>query len=164
MIRDIQKLTDQIVGYLLVVVVALMLSLSIFAIVLRWFDQSLGWIDPLVRHLVFVTAFLGATLASGKSRHIAIEILPKFLENQGKHRALFILNKFINLATIIGTIWLFASGYQFYHVEKEYGQMLSLGLHSSTMVAIIPVGFALIFFRTILAFLDFKEDYGPVND
>lgn len=164
MIRKLEKLTDQIVGNALVVVVALMLGLSVFAIILRWFEFPLSWIDPLVRHLVFITAFLGATLASGKARHISIEILPKFLENQKRFRGLFLLNKIIQICTVVGTMWLFASGYQFYFVEREFGQVTGLGLHSSTLVAIIPAGFALIFFRTILAVLDFKEDYEPHND
>ena len=164
MIQKLEELTDRFVGALVVIVVALMLSLSVASIILRWFQISMPWIDPLVRHLVFITAFLGATLASGKSRHISIEILPKFLENQGKLRTLFVLNKFIHLCTIVGTTWLFASGYQFYFVEKEFGQMTVLGLHTSSLVAIIPVGFCLIFFRTLLSFLNFKEVHDSVNN
>ncbi|MFG1501057.1 TRAP transporter small permease subunit [Halobacteriovorax sp. XZX-3] len=164
MIRKIEEVTDLVVGWLVVANVAVMLGLSVLAIIFRWFDISFSWVDPLVRHLVFALAFLGATLASGKSRHIAIEILPKFLESEGKHRSLFILNKITQVCIIVGTTWLFASGVQFYNVEKQFGNLTSLGLHSSVLVAIIPIGFALIFIRTILAFLNFKEDYEPHNN
>lgn len=164
MIRKIEKITDTFIGQGLVVVVLTILSFSVFSIILRWFNLSFSWIDPLVRHLVFILAFLGAAMASGKSRHIAIEILPKFLENSGRKRALFILNKFIALCTIVGATWLFASGVQFYNVEKEFGRLSSLGLHTSVLVGIIPAGFALIFWRSLLAFLDFKEDHELNND
>lgn len=164
MIRKVEKFTDDFISTGLVIVVVTILGFSVASIILRWFNLSFSWIDPLVRHLVFVLAFFGAAMASGKSRHIAIEILPKFLENSGYKKSLFVLNKFISLCTIVGATWLFASGVQFYNVEKEYGRLSSLGVHTSVLVGIIPAGFALIFWRSLLAFLDFREEEHELNN
>lgn len=164
MLRKLEEITDKFIGAGLVIVVSTILCLSVASIILRWFYLSFNWIDPLVRHLVFVLAFFGAAMASGKSRHIAIEILPKFLENTGRMRALFVLNKLISFCTIVGSTWLFASGVQFYNVEKEFGRLSTLGLHTSVLVGIIPLGFALIFWRSLLAFLNFKEAHELNNN
>ena len=36
--------------------------LSVTNIFLRWFDMTIYWVEPLVRHLVFLSAFLGGYL------------------------------------------------------------------------------------------------------
>ena len=54
----------------LVICIALMLGLTLVNIVLRWFGHTWLWVEPLVRHLVFVCAFLGGALATGSKNHI----------------------------------------------------------------------------------------------
>jgi TRAP-type C4-dicarboxylate transport system permease small subunit len=157
MFKKLGETIDKGVKALLVVNVFAMLLFSVLSIVLRWFETSFLWIEPLVRHLVFITAFLGAVLATATGRHIAIEILAKYLETAKKEKFHFVLNKFISLLTLGALVWLTYSGYAFFIVEKEYGKLTGLGLHSSTLVAIIPVGFALIFLRTLCDFMDFSK-------
>lgn len=146
---------DKLVKGLLIINVFSMLLLSVISICLRWIGVSFLWVEPLVRHMVFATAFLGATLATSTGRHIAIEILAKSLEAAQKEKILFVLNKFTSFVTIFGLVWLTYSGYQFFLVEKEYGRVAFLGLHSSFLVGIIPAGFLLMLARTICDFLDF---------
>ncbi|MBF0299690.1 MAG: TRAP transporter small permease subunit, partial [Oligoflexia bacterium] len=63
--------------YSLVVAIFAMLSLTIFAIIMRLFHITSLWIDPLVRHLVFLSAFLGGSLAISRKQLIAIDIVAK---------------------------------------------------------------------------------------
>jgi TRAP-type C4-dicarboxylate transport system permease small subunit len=156
MFKRLGQSIDKVVKTLLVINVFSMLLLSVISIVLRWVGVSFLWVEPLVRHMVFATAFLGATLATATGRHIAIEILAKSLEASRKEKVLFILNKFTSFVTIFALVWLAYSGYQFFKVEQEYGKPVFFGLHSSVLVGIIPVGFSLMLARTICDFLDFS--------
>lgn len=158
MIKKISHYTDEVVKKLLVVIVFSMLLFSVINVVLRWFGVSYSWIEPMVRHLVFSTAFLGATLATANSKHIGIEILQKFLETKKKTNLLFILSKLSNFISFIILYFLANSGYEFFSVEKRYGAESFLGIHSSTLVLIIPIGFSLMMFRSALNFLDFSKE------
>lgn len=156
MFHKIGSAIDNFVKTLLVINVFAMLLLSVISIVLRWVGVSFLWVEPLVRHMVFATAFLGATLATATGRHIAIEILAKSLEAAEKEKLLFVVQKITSFLTIFGLVWLAYSGYSFFNVEKEYGKVVFLGIHSSALVGIIPVGFALMLIRTVCDFLDFS--------
>ena len=59
-----------------------MMILSITGIVLRWFNIAFLWIDPLVRHLVFICTFLGGAIATGRGTHIGIDIIGRLLESR----------------------------------------------------------------------------------
>lgn len=157
MIKRISFYTDEIVKKLLVLIVFSMLLFSVFNVVMRWFGISYSWIEPMVRHLVFSTAFLGATLATASSKHIGIEILQKYLETKNKENLLFLLSKISNFISFIILYFLANSGYEFFSVEKRYGADSFLGIHSSTLVLIIPIGFYLMMFRSALNFLDFSK-------
>ncbi|MEE3079012.1 MAG: TRAP transporter small permease subunit [Bdellovibrionota bacterium] len=150
---------DNLIKAYVVTVVFLILTVSVLSIVLRWFQVSLSWTEPLVRHLVFLSAFLGATLAASTSRHIAIEILEKFLEAKEEFKKIYVLQKIIAVITTVCLVFLMLSGYDFFKVEKEYGVEVFWGIHSSTLVFIIPLGFGLVLFRTFLSLFE-----SPVND
>ena len=61
-----------------------MLFFSVLTILLRWFGQSLEFVEPFVRHLVFLSTFLGGVLATGRGTHIGIDIIGKLLESMHK--------------------------------------------------------------------------------
>lgn len=158
MFKKLGAIIDQFVKTVLVINVFSMLLLSVISIVLRWFGISYPWMEPMVRHMVFATAFLGATLATSTGRHIAIEILAKSLETAKKERALFVIHKFTALLTFLALVWLTYSGIGFFQVEQQYGKVVFLNIHSSTLVGIIPVGFALMLIRTFCDVLDFSKE------
>ena len=70
-----------------------MLIISTLSIFLRWFQVSFLWTDPLVRHLVFITAFLGGSLATGANNHIRIDLAGKLFEKFDAKYQIW-LNKF----------------------------------------------------------------------
>src|SRR5262245_3985963 len=67
-------------GTIFCVVLALMIGFSGLQIVLRnLFHTGLLWIDPLTRALVFWLAFLGALAATGRVRHLHIDVVQRAL-------------------------------------------------------------------------------------
>jgi TRAP-type C4-dicarboxylate transport system permease small subunit len=130
--------------------IGLMLSLSILNIVLRWFGHSILWIEPLVRHLVFLAAFLGGSLATGENQHIRIDLLSKIAEKLNSGIVLFFLEKITIIASLVATIILTRAAYDLVIIEAEFGKVEFLGLHSSYLIGIIPFGMGLISLRFFL--------------
>lgn len=155
----ISKRLDQISKGILLVALAGMLGLSSLGILLRWMGLSLLWIDPVVRHLVLVAAFGGGVLAVGKNSHIKIDVLAKPMEHLPLEYKRMI-ERILSLVTMLATSGLVWSAWQFYLSEKEFGGEALLGLHSSTLVMIFPIGWALLTVRWFLSFIDsFKKAY-----
>lgn len=123
------------------------LTLAVLAIVLRWLGMSPPWIEPLVRHLVFLSAFLGGSLATSKRVHIKIDILTHLVEKAQSPRLKWLHQNLISLFCFVTTVFLTYGAYDFFLVEKEYGGVSFLGIHSSSLVAIIPFGMGLIALR-----------------
>lgn len=153
MIKRLDSALDKISFYAIVISVALMLSLTVLSILLRWFNMSLLWIDPLVRHLVFLSAFLGGVLATGKDNHIRIDLISKVLENYKKENLVLWINRFNYTIAMVATYLLAKAGIDFAKVELEFGKEAFLGLHSGILTSIIPVGMGLIFLRFLLRLL-----------
>lgn len=156
MIKKLDDYLDKISFYGIVLAVSLMLLLTVLNIVLRWFNTSILWVDPLVRHLVFLSAFLGGALATGKDNHIRIDLASKLLENLKKPKLKIWVERIIYIITMGTTIYLAKAGMDFAKIELEFGKVAFLGLHSGVLVAIIPFGMGLIslryFFRFLLTF------------
>jgi TRAP-type C4-dicarboxylate transport system permease small subunit len=123
------------------------LLFSVISIVLRWSGESVMWIDPMVRHLVFLSAFLGGSLATSKNVHIRIDIVTKLLEMSGSKTLKWLHANIVSLFCLITTITLMITSYQFFTIEQEFGAPSFLDIHSSWLVAIIPFGMGLIALR-----------------
>ena len=71
---------DRALTGIVATVLLAMVFLSGLQILLRnVFASGLGWIDPLLRHLVLLLAFVGAILATGAKRHVQINVLGRLL-------------------------------------------------------------------------------------
>ncbi len=149
MIKKFDKILDNISYYGLIVAVALMLTLTVLNIFLRWFNSTFLWIDPLGRNLVFLSTFLGGRLASGNSSHIRVDLAGKALEAINKPNLTIWGDRLVNVVCIIGTVMLAYSGYEFAKVEFEYGKEAFLHIHAGFLVSIIPVGMGLILLRFV---------------
>jgi TRAP-type C4-dicarboxylate transport system permease small subunit len=136
----------------LVISVFLILFLSVGTILLRFFNQSISWFEPLIRHLVLLATFLGGALATGRGNHIAIDILGKYMETKNLHQAKRWVDRFIYLVCFITLAWLTLACYQFMKVELKYGRDVFLGIHSGVLVGILPLGLILITLRYLLKF------------
>ena len=132
-------------GIIISLMVILLLAVS--AIVLRWMGMSPSWIDPLVRHLVFLSAFLGGSLATSKRVHIKIDVLTHLIERAKSPRLKWLHQNLVSLFCFVTTVMLAYSAYEFFKVEQEFGGESFLGIHSAALVAIIPCGMGLIALR-----------------
>ena len=146
-IQKADQALDRFCQITLVVAVALMLSLTLLNIVLRWIGHSILWVEPFVRHLVFLAAFLGGSLAASRNSHIGIDIVSKILEARGSEKGLKILCLITAAASMIVVAWLAWASWEFMLSELEFGQEAFLGIHSGILVGIMPLGFAIIALR-----------------
>lgn len=138
---------ERISRYGLVSCLFLILGLSVLAIILRWLGHSLMWIEPLARHLVFLSAFFGGSLATSQNVHIKVDLFTKLVERSSSHVVHWLHRNIISLFCLVVCLFLVKSGWDFYLVEKEFGSPGFLEIHSATLVAIIPFGMGLIALR-----------------
>lgn len=158
MIRKIDSILDSFAKWGVLVCIGLMLVLSLLNISLRWFENSVLWIEPLVRHLVFIAAFLGGAIATGEGQHIKIDLLSKLLAKTDNLLVQNIIEKIVIIACLVATIILTKAGYDLFLVEMEYGKEAFLGIHSAHLIGIIPMGMGFIALRFFLnLFLEPRE-------
>ena len=70
----------RIEDWLLAILVLILVALAGAQIILRnFFDTGLSWADPLLRALVLWTGMLGALAAVRDDKHIALDVLQRFL-------------------------------------------------------------------------------------
>ena len=153
-LTKLDKLVDRVTIFFVVLTMAVLLVSSITGIVLRWTNTPLVWIEPFVRHLVFLLAFLGGIIAAGRNAHISIDILGRYFEAFHNKKIKMRFDRLIYFISFFAVVWLTDSAYGFYVVELQYGKEVFLGIHSGFLVGIIPVGFSLIAFRFFYKFVN----------
>ena len=153
LLAKIDEWIESVSSKVLICVVFGMLFFSVLAIILRWFNTSIMGLDSMVRHLVFLSAFLGGVLATGKKTHIAIDILAKYLEKKNIVSWQRYVSLIINFFATVTLIWLTKASIDFLTIEWKYAKDIFFGLHSGYMVAIIPLGFSLIAYRFFFLFM-----------
>lgn len=147
LLRKIDQIIERISYYGLIIAIALMLSLSIMTIVFRWFGITFMWIDPLVRHFVFFSAFLGGALAISKNTHIKIDIASKLIEHLKNEKLDKALQVLLALVGVSAVMWMAHASYKFALMELEFGKEAFLGISSGQLVLLIPIGFVLMAYR-----------------
>ena len=143
----LDEFLDRFSRYSLVTCLLLILTLSVSAIVLRWMGSSVMWIEPLVRHLVFLSAFLGGSIATSKRVHIKVDLLTKLVDKSNSKIIKWIHSNLVSLFCLSVCFFLTKSGWDFFLVEREFGAPAFLSIHSAYLVAIIPFGMGLIGLR-----------------
>lgn len=155
-IEKFDKFIEKMTLFALIVSIVVMVLVSMAMIVTRWMSQSYLWMDPLVRHLVFFSSFLGGVLATGNNTHIGIDVLSKILESRKLHFLQVNLKRIMCIAAIVILVWITKASIDFVKMEAEFGKEAFWGIHSGQLVTLIPIGFGLItiryFFNFILTF------------
>ncbi|MFC1564121.1 TRAP transporter small permease [candidate division KSB1 bacterium] len=137
--------------FMLVLLLSSMILFAFLQVILRnFFNNGIFWVDTLLRHLVLWIGFFGAAQAARIGKHINIDILARLLKETVKLRVSVVVNFFAMMITT----FLALSAWQFVMTEKEYGQILILGIHTWIFQIIIPLGFILIGFRFFYHFCD----------
>jgi TRAP-type C4-dicarboxylate transport system permease small subunit len=135
--------------WLLAVLVLVLVGLAGGQIVLRvFFSTGLAWADPFARTLVLWTGMLGALAAVRDERHIALDLLQRFLPPRGR-RAVRVLT-FGFAAVLCAAMAWYSSG--LVAIDYAEGLQTSNGsviaaLRACFAETILPLGFALMALR-----------------
>jgi TRAP-type C4-dicarboxylate transport system permease small subunit len=165
-IHSLDKAVEKAITWLLVITVLGMLFMSVSNIVLRWFDAHILWFEPAVRYLVFIAAFLGGAIATGKRTHIGIDLIGKYFESKRMWDAHRWVGRIIDIACIVVLVYLTKACIDFVGEEAKYGrENVFIGLHAKYLAAIIPAGFGVILYRFCNNFiLSFSSVYRYKTD
>jgi TRAP-type C4-dicarboxylate transport system permease small subunit len=146
---------DRVLTGIVATVLLAMVFLSGLQILLRnVFASGLGWIDPLLRHLVLLLAFVGAILATGAKRHVQINVLGRLLHGVPARVSGALIG---GLAGTISLLLAYAS-LELLRDEVAFGEIAFLSVPSWVVVGIFPTAFLAMAFRFL--HLAFEEAAG----
>ena len=123
------------------------LGFAVLSILLRWFGLSPSWLEPMIRHVVFLSAFFGGSLATSKGVHIKVDLLTHLVEKSNSKVIKWMHRNLVAFFCLTTTVVLLKASYDFFLVEREFGSVAFLHIHSSYLVGIIPFGMGLIALR-----------------
>jgi len=139
----------QIETYLLAVLVIVLVLVAGAQIILRdFFDTGISWGDPLMRGLVLWTGMLGALAAVRDDKHIALDVLQRYVSPAAQRIA--------RLVTLGATAILCAAMafYSYALVEIDLAGAAQTGAASTVPAwlpeSILPIGFGLMALRFAL--------------
>ncbi len=151
--KSLDKVIESITTKVLVVCVLSMLFLSVLNIVLRWFNAHVMWIEPFVRYMVVLSAFLGGAIATGRRTHIGIDIVGKYFETKKMMTAHAWVKRIIDIVSVVALVFLTKGCVDFVSQEAQYGRIVFLGIHAKYLAMILPFGFGLMGIRFFLGFI-----------
>lgn len=132
---------------LLVALLGAMIALATLQIVARnVFDTGFAWSDELARLLVLWLAMAAAMAAARDDRHIAIDVLSRFLRGRALAASRFVVATF---TAAICALLAWHAG-RFVADAREFGDMLLGSVPAWWLQAILPVAFAVMTLRYVV--------------
>ncbi len=154
----IDKAIARFEGWLLIIFLSLMVSLTFLQVMLRslfiyahlgWANTlmgSLDWSELFVRLLVLWVTFLGASLVTRENKHIKIDLLTHLMPAiWTPYRELLLSGS----GAIVSALMIRASLF-YIHTEISFGGSMFLSVPTWIGQMILPAGFSLICFRFLL--------------
>jgi TRAP-type C4-dicarboxylate transport system permease small subunit len=142
--KHVFRLAGRLEMGVLALLLLAMIVLSTLQIVLRnLFGVGLLWVDPLLRYATLWIGFLGAAVAAAEGRHIQIDVFTHALP-PGLRR---ISGRIVSLAAAATCAILFVAAYRHLATEYTYDTRVFLDLPSWLLLAVIPLGLALLTYR-----------------
>ena len=137
--------------FLIIAFVFFMVILSFLQVVLRlFFHWGIVWLDPVLRHMVLWSGFLGAVLASRYSKHFALDIAFKIHSEKLRKLSTIVANTF----TLAISLLLFYAAYKFI---RDEAMMESIAFYAGNFEIktafaeiIVPITFLLMAFHTFI--------------
>ena len=138
--RTLEKVEDgtlvALVGALVVVAFSQIAFRNLFSV-------TLAWADPLVRHLVLWSGFVGAIVATRERRHIKIDFLLRFCSKRARHG----LHLATGLCSSGVCLVLFVAAVGFVLDEQEFGYRGVFDIPVWYLQLIFPATFGLMTVR-----------------
>jgi C4-dicarboxylate transporter DctQ subunit len=146
-IRAIEKTEE----YLVIFSVILALTLCCIQVTARYaFNYPLSWPEELIRYLIILVVYIGASIAVRKKSHISVDIINTFFPNSEK------LLKY--LSAILGiafSLLIIILGIRFVQSLIISGQIaITLKVPIFIVYAILPVGGVLLLLQYIILLRD----------
>ena len=127
-----------------------MVGLGTTQILLRWSNQgSLAWGDEAIRIFVLWIALVAGIAAAREDRHIAIDVLSRFMPPKLQN----VVAAFVDLFTVAVCSVLAWYSWDMVAFAIEDGDVLLGGLPAWWFQSILPMGFGLIAYRYLLWFV-----------
>lgn len=137
----------KIEDWLLAILVLILVALAGAQIILRnFFDTGLSWADPLLRALVLWTGMLGALAAVRDDKHIALDVLQRFLTSR-MQKASRVLTLGFAAAICAAMAWF---SVDLVKIDLASGSNAFAGVPSWLIESILPAGFGLMALRFAL--------------
>ncbi len=148
LLRRLKRIAEGAENGLLVLLLGAMVLLATTQILLRnlW-DTGLTWADPALRVAVLWIALLGALAASRDDNHIRIDLLTRFLPERLKTHIKLVTDLF---SAVVCT-WLAFHSARFVYSEWQDGGVVFAAVPAWVCELIIPIGFASMALRFLLA-------------
>ena len=138
---------DNILEYTLAILLSSMTLVVLWGVLTRYaLGNQSSWTDELARFLLIWVGIMGAAYASGKNRHIAIDLLPQYLNAKNRRRLeLFIaclIVLFVAVVFIVG-------GLRYVYISFILGQTsAALNISMGYIYLVLPIsGACIIYYR-----------------
>jgi len=147
-ILKVDRFIANIEGAVLITGLIIMVLAGTAQVVLRnFFNSGVEWADMFARSLVLWVGFIGASLATRRSKHINIEVISKFITNPkfSKIRATY-----VNVISFVITSMLAWGAIEFIIIESKNGMTAFLNIPTWIIFIIVPISLVLISIRFFL--------------
>ncbi|MCP4718343.1 MAG: TRAP transporter small permease [Desulfobacteraceae bacterium] len=149
--HSLVNLLQKVEDYILVSLLLVMITMSVFQIFLRnFFDSGIVWGDSLVRVLVLWIGLIGAMVASRTDNHISIDILSRYLPPRIKKFTTLVVHLFTAVVTAL-MAWFSLS---FVRMEMSDNFIAFANVPAWVCEIIIPIAFVVISLRYTLFSID----------
>lgn len=143
---------DKFLEWTLAIILAIMVLDVLWGVFTRYaMGNQSSWTGELARFLLIWVGVLGAAYASGKDLHIAIDLLPHYLNSKNQKRLQF----FNAIAIIIFVFLVFIiGGTRYVYISLSLGQLSpALGVSMGYVYLILPISGAIIIYYKIHSLL-----------
>ena len=148
MLRKAENYIAKLETYVLITGLITMIIAGTTQVILRnFFNTGLEWGDMLARSLVLWVGFVGASLATRRSKHINIEIASKFIRNPKLSK---IRERIVNIIALFISTTLAVESIIFTHAEIQNDMTDFLMIPTWVVFIIVPVSLVLISIRLLV--------------
>ncbi len=134
-LRTLGSLYNRLEEIALVFFVFLLVFLGFLEILFRnLISIGIVWIDPVIRHLVLWVALMGASAATRKNRHIAIDVLSDYIRPGFRSGVQGAVRVFSGLVCLI----LVSPAVRFLQSDYQAGSILAFGIPLWVSQTVMP--------------------------
>lgn len=141
------------IGFVVALVASLVVLGTVQIVMRNAMHSGLLWADPFMRHVVLYLGAVGAMIAAARMNHITVDVASRLLPARLKPARRW----FVYGATAIASYLLAIAAVRLVIDERSYHELAFLGIRTWVLELILPIAFAVITYRTLLAIFLARE-------